>query len=133
MPPHAGAISSAVSESLEITDNTAAMSYTTFAMPKFGLKVLSTSGGLGNTPLGRLRPGFAEALGLAGSLRLKGLDLLHLSYAITLKEEGYLIKGFLATNKEFTKAQSTLKQIGIDLRYIGDWSSPCHGRNSRPI
>lgn len=111
---------STVSGSLNVTDNTAAMGYTMFALSKFDFTVLSTPGGLVNAPLGQLRPELAKAVELAGSLKLRSLDLLHLSYPIALRGVGYPIEGFLTTDREFIKAEDTLKQAGIGLRYIGD-------------
>jgi predicted nucleic acid-binding protein len=111
---------SAVSKSLSVPDSTVAMGYTIFATSKFDLKMLGTSSGPVSTPLGKLSPEVARAMGLAGTLKLRSLDLLHLSYAMVLREEGYPIEAFLTSDREFTKAEGALKQMGIGLQYAGE-------------
>ncbi|WP_338598269.1 PIN domain-containing protein [Sulfolobus tengchongensis] len=66
-----------------------------------------------NTPLGNILEVFYNGIKLAETVKLKTLDLLHVSYAILLG-----VNELITADKEFIKAENLLNERGIILKII---------------
>lgn len=66
-----------------------------------------------NTPLGEIGRVFSLALEIASKVKLRTLDLLHVSYAILLNADK-----IVTADKEFEKAKDFLLEKGVELNVI---------------
>ena len=55
---------------------------------------------------------------LSEKIKLRTLDLLHVSYCIYLKNNNYEIKNLFTADKEFGKSEKTLGKYGINLMIL---------------
>ncbi len=91
------------------------LAYLLYVMSKFELKLIGPSGERVVTPLGRVSGEAGSSLGLAANLRLRSLDLLHVAHLVSLTDRGYGIETLLTSDAEFLKAESFLKERGVQL------------------
>jgi hypothetical protein len=84
-------------------------------MSKFGLKLLYIQSEKIGTPFGRVGAEVGEAIEKAASLRLRSLDLLHISHLLSQRKRGYPIENFVTSDREFLKVQNLLSQFGVGI------------------
>lgn len=94
---------------------TVLVAYLVYLMSKYHLRLLSPSGGMVPTPLGEVRGEAAASLGVAAELKLRSLDLLHVSYLLSLRERGYSVDTLLTSDEDFLKAEPLLERQGVKL------------------
>ena len=87
--------------------------YVAYTMSKYGLKFLEPSGEKTLTPLGRTSAEVATALARCPDLKMRSLDLLHVSHLLSLKERGYPIEGIITADRDFLKAEEFLEGAGV--------------------
>ncbi|WP_298275929.1 PIN domain-containing protein [Ferroplasma sp.] len=61
---------------------------------------------------------FYNSLNLSEKLKLRTLDLMHISYCIELKNNHYDIKNLLTADLEFIKSKKILNEYKIELKII---------------
>ncbi len=89
--------------------------YVVYIMSKYGLKLIETPGDRVFTPMGRVSAEVGAATGHAAELKLRSLDLLHLSNLLVLKDRGYPIDSIITSDHEFLKAERFLEKRGVKL------------------
>ncbi len=89
------------------------LAYLVYLMSKYGLRLLSPSGGQVVTPLGRVSAEDGSCLYMATDLKLRSLDLLHVAHLLSLKNRGYSIETLLTSDAEFLKATKFLERSGV--------------------
>jgi predicted nucleic acid-binding protein len=98
--------------------------YVAYAMSKYGLKFLESSGEKTLTPVGRASAEVAAALARSGELKMRSLDLLHVSHLLCLKEKGYPIDCMITADKDFLKAEKLLEGLGVKVSIPGTARAP---------
>ena len=82
-------------------------------MKRFDLKCTSVEGS-SRTPLGRFYKPLACTIELAEKLRLRTLDLLHLTYVKVMKERGTWIHTLLTADADFKNSEENIKKtLGV--------------------
>ena len=104
---------SAFASEADAPRSTIVTAYVAYAMSKYGLKFLESSGEKTLTPLGRASAEVAAALARSADLKMRSLDLLHVSHLLSLKERGYPIEGIITADKDFLKAEEFLEGVGV--------------------
>lgn len=103
----------AVAREVEATGAAIVTAYVAYVMSKYGLRLVEAPGERVFTPLGRVGATVAGAMRFSAELRLRSLDLLHISHALLLKGRGYPIEGILTSDREFLKAAGFLEKRGV--------------------
>lgn len=110
---------SAVSRQMKISNEAIASAYIIYVMSKYGLKLIETTRDTVFTPMGRVGAEVGVGIGHSAELKLKSLDLLHLSHLLLLKERGYPIESILTSDREFLKAEKFLEKRGVRVTIPG--------------
>ena len=86
-----------------------------YLLRKFNLSVLPTNSKK-TTLFGMMPSIFATAISLASDIKLKTLDLLHISQAYLYKKEGYEIDYLVTLDNDFVKYKEEIHEItGIEI------------------
>ena len=104
---------SAMASQVEASKAAIVTAYVIYVMSKYGLKLIEASGDRIFTPMGRVREEVGVGIGHSAELKLRSLDLLHLSYLLVLKERGYPIESIITSDREFLKAEEFLEKRGV--------------------
>lgn len=103
---------------LNLDEHVAFMAVILYIMKRFKLKY-TIVGGFLRTPLGSFYKPLGYGIELAEMLKLRTLDLLHLAYIKSMKEQGILISTILTADKEFKDNEEDIKKIvGISVDLI---------------
>ena len=99
----------------EVVATTAAIvnAYVAYVMSKYGLKLIETPGERVLTPLGRVSAEVAAAMGHSAQVKLRSLDLLHVSHLLSMKDKGYPVESIMTSDREFLKAEKFLESRGV--------------------
>jgi predicted nucleic acid-binding protein len=89
-----------------------------YIIKRFSLKCKSVGGRARIPLLGDAYKPIAVAVELSPRTKLRTIDLLHVAYAMLLKDEGEPIERLVTLDKDFEKARDTLKNAGIELHII---------------
>lgn len=98
-----------------VQPETVLLAYLVYIMAKFDLKLLSPSSELITTPLGRVTSESGSSLAMAPGLKLRSLDLLHISHLISIKDRGFNVESLLTSDGDFRRAESFLKGHNVKL------------------
>jgi len=111
-------IVSSIAEKLGLNREEAIITILLYILKRFNLKLRSVEDYTRLPLLGRIYKPIAMAVELSTQVKLRTLDLLHVAYAILLKEEGEPILKLITADHDFEKARETLKKMNIDLHVI---------------
>jgi predicted nucleic acid-binding protein len=107
-----------IKNKLGISDRVAFMAVILYILKRFNLKHVKVDE-FSTTPLGRFYEPIRYTIELAEELRLKTLDLLHLAYIKTMKEQGIWIQSLLTADTDFKNNEENIKRIlGITIDLI---------------
>ena len=104
---------SAVASQVTATNAAIVTAYVVYVMSKYGLKLIEAPADRVFTPMGRVSAEVGVALGHSAELKLRSLDLLHISHLLVLKERGYPIESLITSDREFLKAEKLLESRGV--------------------
>jgi len=104
---------SAVASQVTATSAAIVTAYVVYVMSKYGLKLIEAPGEMVFTPMGRVSAQVGVAMGHSAELKLRSLDLLHISHLLVLKERGYPIESVITSDREFLKAEKFLENRGV--------------------
>ncbi len=94
------------------------IAYAYHTLQKYNIKLLSLVNSSFIMGFGNVNSLFYKAMELSGKIKLRTLDLLHVSYCIYLKNNNYEIKNLFTADKEFSKSEKTLRKYGINLMIL---------------
>ncbi len=94
------------------------IAYAYHTLQKYNIKLLSLVNSSFIMGFGNVNSLFYKAMELSGKIKLRTLDLLHVSYCIYLKNNNYEIKNLFTADKEFSKSEKTLWKYGINLMIL---------------
>ena len=94
------------------------IAYAYHTLQKYNIKLLSLVNSSFLMSFGSINSLFYNAMELSEKIKLRTLDLLHVSYCIHLKNNNYEIKNLFTADKEFSKSEKTLGKHGIDLMIL---------------
>ena len=94
------------------------IAYAYHTLQKYNIKLLSLVNSSFIMGFGNVNSLFYKAMELSGKIKLRTLDLLHVSYCIYLKSNNYEIKNLFTADKEFNKSEKTLGKHGINLMIL---------------
>ena len=90
-----------------------------YLMRRFNLRYRAVETGAETMVLGKMYKPMAESIELSTRLKLKTLDLLHISYIKLLKGDGEPINKLITADMEFGRAEVYLKKdIGVYLSIL---------------
>lgn len=113
-----GDLVSGIASRLGLGVGEAVMAILAYIIKRFNLKYKSVRGRARVPLLGDAYRPMAVAVELSPKTKLRTLDLLHVAYAIVLKDEGEPIKRLVTVDRDFEKARDTLKNADIQLYVI---------------
>jgi len=89
-----------------------------YIMKRFNLRYINVRG-FTRTVFGRIYIPFALTIELAGKIRLKTLDLLHIAYVKAMKEQGLSIHTLLTADTDFKNVEKDLKELlGVQVELV---------------
>ena len=94
------------------------IAYAYHTLQKYNVKLLSLVNSSFLMSFGNINSLFYNAMELSEKIKLRTLDLLHVSYCIYLKNNNYEIKNLFTADKEFNKSEKTLGRYGINLMIL---------------
>ena len=94
------------------------LAYVIHIIKKFRMNLLSGVDSSFVPGFGRINTLFYNSLNLTEKLKLRTLDLIHVSYCIDLKDNNYDIVNLFTADKEFIKSKELLHEHKIDLKII---------------
>lgn len=94
------------------------LAYVIHIIKKFRMNLLSGVDSSFVPGFGRINTLFYNSLNLTEKLKLRTLDLIHVSYRIYLKDNNYDIVNLFKTDKEFIISKELLHEHKIDLKII---------------
>lgn len=94
------------------------IAYAYHILQKYNVKLLSLVNNSFLLSFGNINSLFYNAMELSEKIKLRTLDLLHVSYSIYLKNNNYEIKNLFTADKEFNKSEKTLGKHGINLMIL---------------
>ncbi|MHB8359308.1 MAG: PIN domain-containing protein [Thermoplasmataceae archaeon] len=94
------------------------LAYVIHIIKKFRINLLSSVDSSFVPGFGRINTLFYNSLNLTEKLKLRTLDLIHVSYCIYLKDNNYDIVNLFKTDKEFIISKELLHEHKIDLKII---------------
>ena len=94
------------------------IAYAYHTLQKYNIKLLSLVNSSFLMSFGSINSLFYKAMELSEKIKLRTLDLLHVSYCIYLKSNNYEIKNLFTADKEFSKSEKTLGKYGINLMIL---------------
>lgn len=94
------------------------LAYVIHIIKKFRMNLLSGVDSSFVPGFSRINTLFYNSLNLTEKLKLRTLDLIHVSYCIDLKDNNYDIVNLFKTDKEFIKSKELLHEHKIDLKII---------------
>lgn len=106
---------SAVASQVTATNAAIVTAYVVYVMSKYGLKLIESPAERVFTPMGRVSAEVGVAIGHSAELKLRSLDLLHVSHLLVLKERGFPIETLITSDREFSKAEKFLESRGVKL------------------
>ncbi len=109
---------SSIASTLRLGVEEAIMAILVYIIKRFRLKYKNIRGRTRIPLLGDAYKPIAIAVELSPRTKLRTLDLLHIAYAMLLKDEGEPIERLVTADKDFEKARDTLKSAGIELHII---------------
>ncbi|WP_337860778.1 PIN domain-containing protein [Ferroplasma sp.] len=92
--------------------------YAIHLVRKYKINLLSKIDNTFIPGFGNVNTVLSTSLNLSDKLKLKTLDLIHVSNCIELKINDYNIVNLYTADKEFIKAKKTLSEYKIDLKII---------------
>jgi len=108
-----------LADKLDLTRELTVLAILLYIMRRFNIKYRVIEDRLKITPLGKIYKPIITAVEISPALKLKTLDLLHISYIKLLKEEGEPIYKLITADTEFEKAEEYLKEeMEVDLLMI---------------
>lgn len=81
-----------------------------YILKRFKLKQVSVKGRI-RLPYGEYYKPLAYTVTLAGKLKLKTLDLLHLSYIKAMKQQGVKVNTLLTADEDFARSKREIQDI----------------------
>jgi predicted nucleic acid-binding protein len=107
-----------IRDRLGVGDHLAFTAVILYILRRFGLKYIEVKE-FTTTPLGRFCEPIRYTVELAGKLRLKTLDLLHLAYIKAMEEQGVWIHTLLTAVTDFKNSEEDIrKALGITVDLI---------------
>lgn len=101
------------------TEDLALLATLLYLLKRFDLKYYEVEGST-ILPLGRFTVPLGHAIRLALNMRLKTLDLLHLSYIKALKERDIPVQALATTDEDFKKMEGRIREgLGVEIYMIG--------------
>lgn len=94
------------------------VAYAYHILQKYNIKLLSLVNSSFLMGFGNINSLFYNAMELSEQMKLRTLDLLHVSYCICLKNNNYEIKNLFTADKEFSRSEKTLRKHGINLMIL---------------
>jgi predicted nucleic acid-binding protein len=94
------------------------IAYAYHTLQKYNIKLLSLVNSSFLMGFGSINSLFYNAMELSEKIKLRTLNLLHVSYCIYLKNINYEIKNLFTADKEFGKSEKTLWKYGINLMIL---------------
>ncbi len=94
------------------------LAFAVHIIKKYKIDLLSTIGGSFIPEFGSINTWLYHTLNLSERLKLRTLDLIHVSYCIDLKDNDYEINNLFTADKEFIKSKELLEEHKISLRII---------------
>ncbi len=90
-----------------------------YVLRKFNLQYIKVNDSLLLPPIGRVSRIVAKAVELSVKVKLRTLDLLHLAYMLTLRDEGYPLRELVTLDKDFIDNKSIIEEtLGIRITTI---------------
>ena len=109
---------SIITKELGLSPKEAVVAALIYVLKRFGLRYKSIEGYARFPSIGRMHRAVLTATTLAPILGLRTLDLLHVAYAKTLKEDGEPLSRIITADRGFEKARDNLAKLGLELVVI---------------
>lgn len=94
---------------------TVMLAFMVYVMSKYDLKLVEPSIEHVATPFGRVDAESSSCLALASELKLRSLDLLHVSHLVSIMHRGFIVESFLTSNSDYQRAEKFLEEQGVRL------------------